>query len=424
MHPRAGAGAAKSLSLTRRNVLRLSLLATAGAPLVAACGTAAGRAGGDGPITIGTIFDETGNLNVAGQAKKRAVQFFVDETNAAGGLLGRQLALKSYDAQSSVDKYTQYANTLAQKDRPDVVTAGITSASREAIRPIFNRNKALYLYGNIYEGGVCDKNEFIVGPVPSQQLQVLIPHAVKTFGSKGYIVAADYNYGQISATWTEKYIKEAGGEVLGSDFVPLESSDFGSIISKIQRARPDFVFTLMVGSNHLAFFRSFAAAGLKSSIPLVSSNFGEADEQKILTPTESVGVLVAAPYLQELENPANAAFVTAWQQKFGADAGVSDLQMMQYNVLKFWAAAVEKVKSTDHGRVVEALESGITIETPCGTVTMDGPSHHVTQPISIAKVNDKGGFTILKTLPAVPPSFEQEKCDLIANPTLNKAFVP
>ena len=409
-------------SLTRRNVLALSLFAAVGAPLAAARGNAGKST--NGPITIGTIFDETGNVNVAGQGKTRAVQFFVDETNAAGGLLGRQLALKSYDAQSSVDKYTQYANTLALQDRPDVITAGITSASREAIRPIFNRNKILYLYGNIYEGGVCDKNEFMTGTVPSQQMQVLIPYAVQSLKGKVYIVAADYNYGQISASWVEKYAKDAGGQVVGTDFVPLDSSDFGSIISKIQQAKPDFVFTLLVGSNHLAFFRSFAAAGLKSSIPIVSTNFGEAEEQKILTPAEASGILVASPYLQELDNPTNSAFVAAWQKKFGKDVSTTDLEVAQYNALKFWAAAVQKAKTTDRDPVIAALESGISLQTPSGTVSMDGPSHHVVQPISIAKANDKGGFTILKTYDAVPPSFEQEKCDLIKNPTLNKAFVP
>lgn len=425
--PLSAAMATPSLSgpsLTRRKVLALSLLAAASAPVMAACGKSANGSNGDGPITIGTIFDETGIQDIYGQSKMRAVQFFVDETNANGGLLGRQLALKSYDSQSSVDKITQYANTLAQRDRPDVITAGASSASREAIRPIFNRNKILYLYGNIYEGGNCDKNQFISGTVPSQQLQVLIPHAVKSLGGKAYIVAADYNFGQISSSWAEKYIKDAGGEVLGTDFVPLESSDFGSIISKIQRAQPDFVFTLLVGTNHLTFFRSFAATGLRSSIPLVSGNFGAGEELKILTPAESAGVLVAYPYLQDLQNPTNAAFVTAWQRKFGADATITDLPMAQYNILKFWAAAVDKAKSTDHDQVVAALESGITLQAPSGTVTMDGPSHHVVQPISIATTNDRGGFTIVKTYDAVPPKFEQEKCDLIANPTVNKAFVP
>ena len=87
---------------------------------------------------------------------------------------------------------------------------GITSASREAMRPVVNRYQALYFYNEQYEGGVCDKFVFCTGVTPAQQLGVLVPWAVE-IGEKFYTLAADYNYGHISADWVKVFLDKAGG---------------------------------------------------------------------------------------------------------------------------------------------------------------------------------------------------------------------
>ena len=94
-----------------------------------------------------------------------------------------------------------------------MVHGGITSASREAIRPILHRFNTLYFYNTQYEGGVCDRNIFCTGSTPAQNVQKLIPYVMKKWGKKLYIVAADYNYGQITSKWITKYAREGGGEV-------------------------------------------------------------------------------------------------------------------------------------------------------------------------------------------------------------------
>jgi urea transport system substrate-binding protein len=50
-----------------------------------------------------------------------------------------------------------------------------------------------------YEGGVCDRNIFIDGLTPAHNTEVLVGHGMKNWGKKVYTLAADYNYGQITA---------------------------------------------------------------------------------------------------------------------------------------------------------------------------------------------------------------------------------
>jgi len=371
------------------------------------------------------MLDETGPLNIYGKAMSDATKLAIKDINGKGGVNGRPLELVSYDAQSDNAKYTQYATQLAQRDKVAVVMGGITSASREAVRPILNRTKTLYFYNEQYEGGVCDKNTFNTGVVPSQQLAALVPYALKKYGKRVYVIAADYNYGRISTQWVEKYTKEGGGTVVKSEFIPLESNDFGSVINNLQAARPDVVLSLLVGGNHIAFYRQYASTGLNASLPLVSATFGLGNEQVVLSPAESKGVVIATPYIQSLDNPENKRFVDLWHTEYGADYPyITDSAVTAWNGWQLWAAAANKAKSVEREKIIEALEGGISIDAPSGKVTMDGKSHHVTQNVSIGETDSRKGFTVLETAADVPPSFEQGVCDLTADPSINKQFTP
>jgi len=399
---------------------------------IAACGSDSGDAdagGGSGgskdPIKVGAIYDLSGPLGIVGKPKVDATKLAIKDINDNGGVLGRKLELVFYDAQSDNAKYTQYATRLTGQDRVAAIAAGITSASREAIRPIIDRTKTVYFYDQLYEGGVCDKNEFNTGPVPAQQLEQLVKYAIEKFGKRVYIPAADYNFGHFEATWAKKYVTEAGGEVLRTDFIPLDNTEFGSVLNRLQTLKPDVVISLLVGGNHMAFYRQFAAAGLGSGIRIVTPLFGDGQEHIVVGKKASAGITVAFPYLQELDSPANKDFVAKWQEAYGADYPyITNSAVAAWNNWHLWAKAVEKAGSLDRDKVVGALESNLSIESPSGTVTMDGPSHHVTQNVSLAEATPSGEFKILQTQEAVPPSYEQEVCDLIKNPSLNKQFIP
>jgi len=419
----------RSLSSGRWPASRLPLLAAVVLALGAgACSnksdSTAGQGGAKAGIVVGSILDETGPLNIYGKPAADATKLAIKDINDKGGVLGRKLKLVAYDTQSDNAKYSQFANQLALKDRAEVVMGGITSASREAVRPVLDRARKLYFYNEQYEGGVCDKNVFNTGVVPSQQLAALVPYAIKNVGPKLYVVAADYNYGQISAGWVKKYAQQSGGSVVKTSFIPLEVSEFGSTINDLQRVRPNVVVSLLVGGNHIAFYRQFASTGLASRMKIVSPTFGLGNEQVVLSPTESKGITVAFPYFQELKNPVNTAFVDLWHKTYGANYPyITDSAVAVWNGWHLWAEAVKKANSTDRGKVTSALESGLTFDSPSGKVALDGPSHHVTQDVSIGQTSGKG-FSVVTTQQGVPPSYEKQVCDLVKNPNTNKQFTP
>jgi urea transport system substrate-binding protein len=137
------------MRIDRRTFVKTSSLAA----LSLAAPAIIGRAAADDHIKLVSILDQSGGLDIYGKPMVDATVMAVDEINAAGGLLGRQVELINYDPQSTIQFYTQYATQAAAGDRADVVHAGITSASREAIRPTLGRFNTLYFYNVQYEGG-------------------------------------------------------------------------------------------------------------------------------------------------------------------------------------------------------------------------------------------------------------------------------
>ncbi len=376
------------------------------------------------PIKLGSLLDGTGALGLEGRRMIQTTQYAVDQLNAAGGLLGRQIKLIPFDTQSNMQLYTQYAQQLALQEKVDIIQGGITSASREAIRPIFDRSKTLYFYNTQYEGGVCDRNVFCTGSTPGQTVDHFVNYALKNWGKKAYIIAADYNYGHITASWMTKFMKEGGGSVAGTDFFPLDVTSFSSAISRIQQAAPDMVLSALVGANHSGFYRQWDAAGMKPKIPIASSVFGLGDELTTMDPSTTNGIMTCYGWYNNIDNPASKAFVSGMQAKFGADlTDLGELDSATYDGISLWAAGVRKAGSVEREKVIAALESGISYEGPTGKVTMDPATHHTIRNAYLATPKDRK-WDILTTFPDQFPGDTGGACDLLKNPRTNKQFTP
>jgi branched-chain amino acid transport system substrate-binding protein len=402
-------------------ISRRTLLNTAGATAVLAGVPLFRVHAEDAPIKLGCIEDNSGVLDIYGKPIVMANALAVEEINAAGGLLGRKIELKQYDSQSDIALYTKYAQQLVREDKVDAAHAGITSASREAIRQTFRRGNTLYFYNILYEGGVCDRNCFVTGTTPAQAVEPIIDYAMKKWGNKVYVLAADYNYGQITAKWVAHYVEQRKGTILATNFFPLDVSDFGSTIAKIQDAAPNFVVAALVGGAHMSFFRQWAASGMNKKIPLTSTTFGVGNEHLALSAAEGDGILIAGNYSPELDTPANKKFLAAWAKKYGDAKVVHELAVSQYQGIMLWAEAVRKAGTLDRDTLIKTLETGLKIEGPAGTVAVDPKTHHCALDIHLMVVKDQK-LTIMDTAPQRPPADTAQYCDLLKNPDDNKQY--
>ncbi|GAB3628365.1 branched-chain amino acid ABC transporter substrate-binding protein [Pandoraea terrae] len=403
--------------MDRRSFIKTSAVslaaASAGMPLIASAAD---------EILVGGLHDLSGGIDIYGKPMVDCLTFAIEEWNAKGGLLGKKIRFINFDTQSNMQLYAQYSQQLALKDKVAVVHGGITSASREVVRPVLDRYRTLYFYNQEYEGGVCDRNTFCTGVTPAQTVAKLVPYAMKKWGKKVYVIAADYNYGQITSQWIKKYVKENGGTVSAIDYFPLDVTTFASTISKIESAKPDMIVSCLVGGSHMSFYRQWAAAGMQKKIPLASTTFGIGNEQIILSPSECDGFLLAYNYFESADNPVNKAFKTNFRKRFGSNyPNVTELAMSAYQGFNLWAEGVKKAGTVDRMKVIAALEAGVTIDTPSGKLSIDPATHHCIQNVSIAEVQDHQ-FKVLESFPAQPPGDTSAVCNLIRNPQDNRQY--
>ena len=399
------------MQLKRRQFLASASAAALASPAII------GRAMAADGIKFVSILDQSNGLDIYGKPMVETTRMAVDEINDAGGLLGRPIDLKVYDPQSSIQLYTQFATQAAAGDRADVVHAGITSASREAIRPTFSRFQVLYFYNVLYEGGVCDINNFCTGSTPAQTVEKLVPYTMNKWGKKVYIIAADYNYGQITAQWVQKYVRDNGGDPVATEFFPLDVTNFGPTIKKIQQAKPDMVMSALVGGAHVSFYRQYAAAGMNASIPIASTTFGVGNEHKLISAEEGNGMICAYSYFEEVDNATNKAFVQRFRDRLGDDApALNELAARAYEGAYIWAEAVRQAGSTDRMAVIEALRSGVYYDGPSGRVQIEPKTNHANQNVYLAELKDQS-FQILETYENQPPTDTLLVCDLVADPS-------
>jgi ABC-type branched-subunit amino acid transport system substrate-binding protein len=140
-----------------------------------------------GPVKVGVITEETGPLSFMGVANANIAKMVIEEINAGGGLLGRQIELYLEDGETTDSAAEACAAKLVREDHVDVIFGGIYGSTREAIKgPAVVEGKTLYIYPEQYEGQESDPLIFCTGPVPAQQVDPLIPWLMQKTGAKRF----------------------------------------------------------------------------------------------------------------------------------------------------------------------------------------------------------------------------------------------
>lgn len=393
-------------------MLRKTMLLGAISALSIGIGAAPPASAAD-PIKIGLMEDISGDLAVLGLPKLHGSQLAVEEINAAGGIMGRQVELIHLDPQGDNARYQEFSRRLLSRDKVDVLIGGITSSAREAVRAIIDRTDTLYMYTNQYEGGVCDANMISVGAVPEQQLSTLVPYMVEKYGKKVYVVAADYNFGHLTTQWTETLLKEEGGEVIGSEFIPLGVSQFAQTIQNIQKAQPDWLMMLNVGAAQDSFFEQAMAAELDYPMASPIKIMLGFEHKRFAAPALS-GLYAVANWYEELDTPEAEEFKARWHAKFPDEMYINDMGYNAYVAINQYKMLVEKAQSTELADLRAVIATGeACLDAPEGKICIDPQSQHTSHHMRLISVADDHSIVAGKDFGVIQPYWLSEVgCDL------------
>jgi len=359
------------------------------------------------PIRVGILHSLSGTMSISETTVRDSTLMAIEEINANGGVLGRMIEPIVEDGASDWPTFAEKARKLLLEDGVAVVFGCWTSASRKAVLPVFEENNGLLFYPVQYEGLEQSPNIVYTGATTNQQIVPAVEWLLEQGYTNFYLLGSDYVFPRTSNTIIRAQLEAAGATVAGEEYVPLGGTEFSTILLNIQASQPDVIFNTLNGDSNVAFFNQFADAGFTAeTLPTMSVSIAE--EEVVSIGVENIaGHFTAWNYYQTVDNEVNAAFVEAFQSRYGEDRVTSDPMEAGYFGVYLWAAAVEAAGTTDVDAVREAIQTGeISAEAPEGTVTLHGPTQHTIKPVRIGVIREDGLIdTVYETEPVIPDPY-------------------
>lgn len=343
-------------------------------------------------IKVGILHSLSGTMSISEVSVKDATLLAIEEINAAGGINGKMLEPIIEDGASDWPTFAEKARKLIQQDGVAVVFGCWTSASRKAVLPVFEELNGLLFYPVQYEGLEASPNIFYTGAEPTQQIIPGVEYLVNELGADSiYLLGSDYVFPRTANLIIKAQLEDLGVALAGEEYVPLGGTEFSTIISKIQEAKPAAIFNTLNGDSNVAFFKQFKDAGFTpETLPVMSVSVAE-EEVRGIGPENVSGHYTAWNYYQTTDTPENEAFVAAYKAAYGEDRVTSDPAEAGYFGVYLWKAMVEAAGSTDVEAVKAAAATGeISYQAPGGLVTIDGENQHTYKTVRIGQVNAEG----------------------------------
>jgi urea transport system substrate-binding protein len=354
-----------------------------------------GGEGGGEKVKVGMITSVTGPASVYYPALEEAAKLAVKEINADGGVNEREVELVVADTETDPARAASEARRLISEGVEFVFVTDIV-AVRDATIPFFAEADIPFVYAWSYEGGpsdgggadVCHRNFWSTGQIPSGLVPQPIEYLVKEEGfDRWFMIGSDYRWPRTMNKQARAVIEAGGGEVLGEEYIPLGTTEFAALISRLTSFPDDVaIVNNIVGGDMTAFFRQWVDAGGKND-RMIAFAFDEQQLEAIGAAAE--GVWGSYDYYANLETPANQEYLDKLEAEYGADhATPTSLSHTPYGTLWLWAKAANEAGSTELDALIDAFPK-VSFTDPRGEVQFDR-NRHLALPNILARAGADG----------------------------------
>ena len=318
----------------------------------------ANNAGATGDtIKIGGLAPLTGDVSVYGVAVDNGVKMAVEEINADGGVLGKQIEYIVYDEKGDATEAVNAYNKLVQSDNVVAIVGDVTSKPTLAVAQQAAKDKIPLITAsgtaeNITQAG---ENIFRACFIDPFQGELMASYASKKLEKKTaaiiYNISDDYSKGLYEAF-------EAAAGDLGIEVVQVEgygkgTVDFKAQLTNIKSKTPDVIFLpvyyqdvalIAVQAKELGIEAQFLGADGWDGV------IGQVDESNM----DAVnGAYFCSQYSAQSDDPNLQAFLSKYKETYGMDA--SQFAVLGYDAMKMLAQAISEAGSTDSAAITSAM---------------------------------------------------------------------
>lgn len=359
---------------------------------------------------IGVILPYAPPFGIYATSMETAMRMALAEHNGKAGGLDIKLIFENDN--NKPPEAVSKAKKLISDDKVDLLMGGLTSGLAIPIAPIAIRGKTPLVIINagadMLTGKRCSPYVIRVSFSNDQIVRDSGPWLFKKGYKRIYAMAADYVGGHDLVKNFKGPFEKAGGKIVGEDYPPFSTKDFGPYLAKARAAKPDAIYVFFPGGMGIQFVKQYDKFGLKGQIQLTGPAWTVGP---LLAPAQGLsGVGFKGPinYIPQLDNESNAKFRAAFKEKTKRDP--DEVTINGYDAVKMVIQALDKLgkKPKDGTAMIEALRS-LTYNGPRGPMRIDPKTNNVIQNIYMVEViNDSGkpSYKVLDTIANVqdPPN--------------------
>ena len=348
------------------------------------------------PIKIGVLYSTTGVTSAVETTQQQATQLAIEEINAQGGVLGRELQAVYLDPACTPRRYAALTESLILEHGVRLIMGCYMSSTRKAVIPIVERHNALLFYATPYEGFEFSRNVFYAGAAPNQNILPLAGYMLSNHGLRVAMVGSDYVCPYESNRMMSDLIHERGGDKVIEAYLPLDAplESYRDVASRVRALRPDFIFSTVVGEGIVCLHRSLADAGLDPYAVPVASHMSSEAEIAAMGADLAEGLITCASYFQSIDRAENRHAVTAHRARFGEHAVTNMCWEAAYFQMHLLADAMRRARSDDPTLIARVLP-GLEFEAPQGRVRVDEYNNHTYLQARIGRCNSQGQFDVI-----------------------------
>jgi branched-chain amino acid transport system substrate-binding protein len=319
----------------------------------------AGAAFAQQPIKIGIGIAQTGTLGGGGKAALLALQMWVEDVNAKGGMLGRKVQLISYDDQSSPSTTPGIYTKLLDVDKVDLLIAPYGTVPTAPIMPLV-KQRGLLLMGNFsFQVNHTVKHDMWFNNAPWGDATSWTEGFLKvgqTVNAKTIaFIASDQEFAQNLANGAKEIARKQGLKTVYEQNYPPTTVDFSGMIRAIRAAKPDMVFVCSYPNDSVAIVRAVNEIGVGDSVKLFGGGMVGLQFTPIMESLGSLlnGIINYNSYVPEktMEFPGITDFLTRYSRRAAAekvDPLGYYLPPFNYAIGQILEQAVGATKSLDH----------------------------------------------------------------------------
>jgi branched-chain amino acid transport system substrate-binding protein len=347
----------------------------------------AGVAAAQQPIKVGIGIAQTGTLGGGGKAALLAIQMWVEDVNAKGGLLGRKVELIAYDDQSNPALTPGIYTKLLDVDKVDLIIAPYGTVPTAPIMPLV-KQRDLLLMGNFsFQVNRTVKHDKWFNNSPWNDAASWSDGFIGTgqkLGAKSIaFLAADQEFAQNLANGARELAKKAGMNVVYNQNYPPATVDFSSMIRAIRAAKPDIVFVMSYPNDSVAIVRAVNEIGVGDSVKIFGGGMVGLQFTPIMESLGSSlnGIVNYNSYVPGMKYPGVEEFLSRYAKK-AAEAKVDPLGFylppFNYAIGQMLEQAITATKSLDHKALADYLRKN-EMKTIVGPIKY-GPDGEWAQP--------------------------------------------